>query len=366
MSGRFSPRIATYLLRRHLESLAIVALIMLSLFVVGDYLEYWRRAAGRNIDAWTVTTLTGLHIPALLEILLPAIVLGGAAYTFHRVGRHGEIVSVRASGQSWIQLVLPGVLLAGVLGTTWLAIGNPLSAFAHARLDHLEDRHFRGQTSRMAFSGAGFWIRQTGPVGDQVIHASTADPEAMLLEDVVVFRFDTEGRFRERADAKTAQLQDGEHWLLREGVTVNLEQEISPFEELQIKSSLTRANVNEGFASPEMIPLWKIPRYIALLEEYGFPSRRHQMQLHVLLALPITLIGMVLIAAAFMVPRPSTERTYLRYGGVLASGFFLYLLKDLSHAFGEATDIPIALAAWAPAVLPSIFGCAAILHFEDG
>lgn len=367
MSGRFSLRIGAYLLRRHAEGLAFAFVGLSTLLLAGDFLEYWRRAAGRDAAEWdTIAGLTILHFPALVEHFLPVIVLVGSVITFRRVARHGELVSVRAAGLSWIQLLLPGVLLALGLGGFWLAVGNPVSAATQDRLDRLEARHFRGEASRMTLSGSGFWIRQSDPDGDSIVHAATADPVDMLLEDVVVFRFDAEGRFRERINARTAQLEDSGQWRLADGVVVDAEQNTETFRTHALESGLTRSSVGEGFTPPEVVSLWRIPQYVTLLEQYGLPTRGHRMQFHSLLTTPVVLAGMVLLAAAFLVPRPGTARLGFRFSGVLAAGVLFFVLREIARAYGQATDIPVALAAWAPAAVPAAFGIAAILHFEDG
>lgn len=367
MSGRFSPRIGGYMLRRHAEGLLLAFAGLTTLLLVGDFLEYWRRAAGREAAAWdTVAGLTVLHLPALIEHFLPLVVLAGSIITFRRVARHGELVSIRAAGLSWLQLLLPGVLLAAGLGGFWLAVGNPVSAATQDRLDRLEARHFRGEASRMVLSGSGFWIRQSDSDGDSIVHAATANPADMLLEDVVVFRFDAGGRFRERINARAAQLVDTGHWQLVEGVVVDAGQNTDTFRTHFLESGLTRASVGEGFTPPEVISLWRMPQYVALLEQYGFPTRGHRMQFHGLLTTPVVLAGMVLLAAAFLVPRPGTARLGFRFSGLLAAGVLFFVLREIARAYGQATDIPVPLAAWAPAVLPAAFGVAAILHFEDG
>jgi lipopolysaccharide export system permease protein len=102
------------------------------------------------------------------------------------------------------------------------------------------------------------------------------------------------------------------------------------------------------------------------LEAGGFSGLRHRLYLHTQLAVPLLLIAMVLLAATFSL-RP------LRRGGAgislvcgVATGFLLYFLSDLISALGVSGRLPIALAAWSPAVVSCLLGTAMLLHLEDG
>ena len=179
----------------------------------------------------------------------------------------------------------------------------------------------------------------------------------MRLADVVVFRFGQGGHLDEWINADTALLDGSGNWHLRDGVVVDREREVKRATTYSIASTLDRHAINEGFTPAGMIPLWKLPQYVATLEQFGFSARVHAMQFHTLLSLPATLISMMLLGAAFMVPSLGRSAPWLRYSGTLLGGVLFYAVRDFCRSYGETTDIPVALAAWLPALLPAVFGC---------
>ncbi len=362
-----SIRISLHLLGRHAAGFGIGFAVIAALVLAGNFVEFWRRAVRRDVDdLGLVVELSLLHFPFLIEHFLPAIVLIGAMASYRQLARHGELVAVRATGMSWLSVVAPGIALAGLIGVGWLAIGNPISAATQARLDGLEARHFGQDTGRLTFLGSGFWIRQTDPIGDTIVHARTIDPATMLLTDVVVFRFAQDGRLDEWIKGRSAQLDDSANWLLQDAVVVDRLHAVHRHPEFAIASALDRSAISQGFMPAGTVPLLRLPDYVTALEEFGFSTRTHQIQFHVLLSLPVTLASMILLGAAFMVPRPGSPATWLRYSGTLVAGVLFYAMRDFCRSYGETTDMPVAFAAWLPALLPAAFGIAALIHHEDG
>ena len=362
-----SIRIWAYLARRHVAGIAIGFAVISALVLAGNFVEFWRRAVARDIgDLGLVGGMALLHFPFLIEHFLPAIVLIGAMLSYRHLGRHGELVAVRATGISWMHLVMPGIAIAAVIGAGWLFVGNPVSAATQTRLDSLEASHFGRDTGRLTLLGSGFWIRETGPAGETIVHARTIDLATMRLADVVVFRFGQGDHLDEWINADSALLDGRGNWQLRDGVVVDREREVERVKTYSIASTLDRHAINEGFTPAGMIPLWKLPQYVATLEQFGFSARVHAMQFHTLLSLPATLISMMLLGAAFMVPSLGRSAPWLRYSGTLLGGVLFYAVRDFCRSYGETTDVPVALAAWLPALLPAVFGVAAILHHEDG
>ena len=90
------------------------------------------------------------------------------------------------------------------------------------------------------------------------------------------------------------------------------------------------------------------------------------MHWHGLLALPVLLCAMVLIAATFSLRQTRRGGTvYLVIGGVI-SGFLLYFMSNVVYALGLSASVPVVLAAWSPAGVSTFLGVSLLLHLEDG
>ena len=111
---------------------------------------------------------------------------------------------------------------------------------------------------------------------------------------------------------------------------------------------------------------WELPRFISILESAGFSAVRHRLHWHSLLASPLLLCAMVLIAAIFSLRMTRRGGTLPWACAGLFFGFFLYFMSDVVFALGLSSRIPEVLAAWTPATVTTLLGVASLLHLEDG
>ena len=102
------------------------------------------------------------------------------------------------------------------------------------------------------------------------------------------------------------------------------------------------------------------------MERAGFSALKHRVHLHSVLAVPVLLMGMVLIGAAFTLrlsSRANGGGRLIAFG--IAVGLLLYTFSDVVLALGISSRIPAMLAGWAPALMALSLGSALLLHIED-
>jgi lipopolysaccharide export system permease protein len=129
---------------------------------------------------------------------------------------------------------------------------------------------------------------------------------------------------------------------------------------------MTFDRIQESFASPETISFWDLPGFIRLMENAGFSATRHRLYWHRLLAGPLLVAAMVMLAATFSLRPPRRGGAPgLIIAGVL-SGFLLYFMSNVVAALGLSSSIPVVLAAWTPAGVSTLIAITLLLHLEDG
>ena len=127
-------------------------------------------------------------------------------------------------------------------------------------------------------------------------------------------------------------------------------------ERLELKTNLRPEFVQERLARPETIPFFELPRKMQAARSFGLSANGFAMQFHSLIALPMLLVAMTLIAATVSMrfARMGQSATMI-LGGVVA-GFLLYVVSVLVKAFGTAGFVPPFVAAWIPVVVAMFFG----------
>ncbi|MEJ0018018.1 MAG: LPS export ABC transporter permease LptG [Acetobacteraceae bacterium] len=364
--------LSLYIARQFAGSVIGMLLALSGLVALFDFIELLRRSVSKQEANFTlVAEIAALRLPYVSMQVLPFAVLLGGMLCFWRLTRSSELVVARAAGVSaWEFLAAPTfcALLFGAIATTAI---SPLSSVMFGRAEALDNAYLKSGGGPLALNGGQLWLRQSDrgltPQGVAILHANGVElhGERLTASQVSVFRLDERDRLLTRIEAGRATLTEGS-WRLQNARAIRPDQMPEPPDTVILPTDLTVARVQESFASPDTLSFWTLPDFIALLDRSGFSSIRHRLHFQALLALPLFAATMGLVAAGFSM-RPA------RRGGVaqmiasgVATGFALFLVSKIAEEFGQTGALPVALAAWAPAVSGMMLAVALLLHTEDG
>jgi lipopolysaccharide export system permease protein len=362
----FVGTLARYFGLRFLTAVLLVFAGIFALVTLVDYIEMMRRAGDiPNVSAVLVAKTSFYRVPQVVERILPFCILIGAMSCYLNLSRRLELVVARSAGLSAWQFVAPALLVAFVLGLAATAIYNPVSAILQERSKRFEAELFGHTASALSRSGGTFWVGQRTDEGQAIINAVSSRDQGINLNGVSVFTFDTEGRFKQRIEARAAVLEPGV-WVLRDARVYALAVLPVKQSEFLLKTSLTPEQVRESFATPETVPFWELPQYIQIAEHAGLVAAGYRLQFQKLLARPFLLAAMVLLAAA-------VSLRFFRFGGVqkmvlsgVAAGFLLYVLSKVTEDLSKAELMHPVAAAWVPVLAGGVTGFIALLYQEDG
>jgi len=358
--------LSRYIARRFLTSIGMVFLVIVAVAFLIDIINLGDRASSREgADFGIVLGMALLRLPYIAQKVLPFAVLFGTMLTYIWLTRTNELIVTRAAGVSAWQFLLPSLLLAGVIGVFVITLFSPLSSAMIARFERLEAEYLRGQESLLSVSPGGLWLREGNANRQFVIHASQVAASGADLRDVIIFAFEGEDRFVERIDAASAALRDG-YWDLTDVMITRPDTSAQSIAHLQLPTELTVHGIQDSFASPDTMSFWALPEFIETMEAAGFSALRHRIHWHSILAVPLLLAAMVLVAATFSLRLTRRGRMGLFILAGLGSGFTLYFVSDVSLALGMSGSLPAMLSAWAPATIFAMLGCAMLFHLEDG
>lgn len=360
-----------YFARRFLGWLAVCFIGLFALIALVDLFEQTRRFADRDVAPGSILELVLLNSPQVLNQVLPLVVLLATIAFFIALARTSELIATRASGRSALGALLAPVaiiIILGVLATTTL---NPIVAATSKRYKELVQTYRSGGVSALSISSEGLWLRQGTADGQMVIRAFRSNPDGSVLFEVTILEYNRDGEPVRRTQAESASLESGE-WVLRGVKTwplargTNSEANARVSTELVLPSTLTVAQIREGFGHPSTVSIWQLNTFIAELDRAGFSSLQHRVWLQSELARPLFLIAMVLVAAAFTMRHTRFGGTGLAVLAAILMGFALYFIRTFALILGENGQLPVYLAAWAPPIASILLAFGPLLHAEDG
>lgn len=362
---RLSPTLSAYVARQYTMWFLIYFSGLVGVILLVSTVDLLDRLAARDASLGIVLRMVMLKLPYLSQEIMPFTVLFAGLSCFWKLTRSHELVITRAAGISVWQILLPVLGVATLVGILTVSLLNPLASILLGRFEQMEAKYVRNEGSTLAVSRTGVWLRQADAKGQSVIHALRATHDPLVLHDVIVFQFEDQDRFVGRIDAARAVLEPG-RWVLFDAWQTRPGDPADFAKRVEVESNLTREKILDSFAPPETISFWSLPGFIALLTEAGFSAVRHKLQFHRLLATPVLLTAMILLAATFSLrPQRRGRVALVILSGVLA-GFLLYFLSNFVFALGLSARIPVVLAAWTPAGVCMMLGVATLLHLEDG
>ena len=365
---RLNNLLSIYFSKSLLKNL-IFCLFASGLFIfLIDLIELSRRITkSNNSDFLLAIKLAMLKLPGMIIEIFPFIVLFASLSTFFYFAKRSELIVARASGVSIWHLLIPGVSLILIIGIFTIILIQPLIATSTYKFKELEAKTIRGQTSLITITENGLWLKDTGKDNNtyRIINSLGFDKDAKYLEKVIFLNHSESGQLISRYDAEKVFLRPS-YWQL-ENIWVYKNQEKTEFlKKIEIKTDLTAEQIQENFAPPETISFWNLPEFIKIAENAGFAATKHKTEFQSLLALPLFLCSMLIIAAPFSVRFIRSESiNNLILSGII-SGLLLYTFSNVIYAFGASGNIGPILSAWSPPVLAILLGISAIIFVEEG
>jgi lipopolysaccharide export system permease protein len=348
---------------RFLNAVLAVFVGAMSLVAMIDFLEMLRRTGDMaDVSALLVGKITMFRLLFVTERIIPFAVLVGAMSCYLNLSRRLELVVARSAGISAWQFITPALIVALLIGIAVTTIYNPMSAILRERSLRLEESVFKAEDG---VQGGSFWVRQRSDEGQAIISAKVSRRQGIELGGVSIFRYDEADHFRDRIEARTAELEDG-YWRLDSARIDSTGAPPAQLDTYRLKTTLTPEQVRESFATPETVPFWQLSSYIQQAENAGLAAAAYRLQYYQLLMQPFYFTSMVLLAAA-------VSLRFFRFGGItkkilggLAGGFFLFVLAKITGDMTKAGLMPPLAAAALPTLLGSVTGLLALLYQEDG
>lgn len=354
-----------YLSKRFLAAIFGVLVFLFAMIFLLDFADTTRRAGDLpHISISSIAMISFLRTPSIIEQTLPFVFLFGAIICFVNLSLRLELVVMRAAGLSVWQFLAPPLACAIGLGILAAVGFNPLSAHLKARSDLLDAKVFGSRQARD--TDKVFWIRQRSADGQAVIHALAENADDGTLTGVTIYAFDLENHFIKRLEADAAKLDKGV-WHLSKVREFQPNQEPKTLQTLDFPTYLTETQVNQNFSvSADSVSFWRLPSAIAQQGAAGLEANDYRLQYQTLLARPMLLVAMVLIAA-------TVSLRFARLGGIgamilsgIGAGFVLYVVTKMAKDLGIAGLVDPAASAWTPAVVGVLIGFTVLLNQEDG
>lgn len=365
-----TTHIEAYVLRRVGITLGAAFGLLAAVILLINFVALSRDIGQRaSVTFFDLLGLAALQTPSVMMVLLPFVFLFGTLAAFVNFNRRSELVAMRAAGVSAWRFIFPAAAAGLVIGLAAFAVLNPVTTALDREFEVARARAAGSETSE-AERRQRLWLRQPTEGGGQMtLTARSAGGPGVRLRDVSIYYYaPVQGgaqRLIRRIDAPEATLQAG-RWILPAARESLPGQPAAQPRSITLASTLNERTALQRMTRQEHVSFWGLPTQIAEARAAGLSTSAARLQWHQLLATPVMLAAMAILAAAFSL-------RLLRLGGLpllatsaIALGFIFFFINDLCGALGRAGLVWPAFAAWTPPVLALLSGLTLLCYTEDG
>lgn len=328
-----------YLSRIILHYTLLAMLVLVGLFAFVNFLEQLNDIGqgeyGLREAAWYVA----LTLPRIVYELFPLSTLLGTILGLSLLANDSELVVMRASGISVLQIVLSALKLGGLLVIATIMLGELVAP--HSETKAQRNRAAALQHNIEQQTDSGLWMRDA----QTYVSAAEVLPDLTLLR-IKIFEFNSDKKLRQLIFAESGQFKHGSWTLNKVKKTVfdaHGNANTSQMESSTWQSAITQQILSVFLVKPAQLSLWQLHRYIRHLAENQQQTAVYRLAFWNKLMLPLSTAVMIILAIPFVFVhlRSAAVGRSLFTGIMLGLGFYA-----IHKGFGY-----IALAAGVPPLL---------------
>jgi LPS export ABC transporter permease LptG/LPS export ABC transporter permease LptF len=337
-----------YVSGRYVRTAALAFVGLLALYYIGEFIELSEKISKGQATMPMVARYFYYATPKFIYIVIPLATLVAVLTTLGGLTRTNELTVLRACGTSLYRTALPMLVLALVWSGLLFALEDRVIAHSERQAEVLRNT-IRDRPQR-TFSAAN---RSWSINEDTLYHYAVFDTRTETLHQLSVFETEPEPyRLKSHTFAREVVYKDGT-WTATDG-WVRTFDENGRVRRTTFKNKELPLREPEVFGTEQVDAAFmsyaELKAYIERLDRSGFSVAQQKVELERKVAFPFVTLVMTLIAIPLGV---TTGRRGALYGIGLAIVLAVaYLLtSSLFIAFGTATLLPAALAAWATNIL---------------
>lgn len=361
--------LSRYVTKQLIVNFLIVLLAILGIILMFDTIESLRRVSGReDVGFWFTVQYAVTRITKTVEIVFPFVLMVAAMITFWRLSKNNEFVIIRSTGVSIFGFLRPLIIATFILGVCNVGLLNPIAAKMFEIHETLSYRLQSRNPNAVLFSSKGLWIREATEDGTVLLIQAKGlrqdDDKSVWMRDVMITELSDTAQIKKSYNASFATL-DGNIFRLKDVKVMEKGEPVKVLTDYSYKTSINVQRIKENFIAPEAISFWQLPDTIKFYEKAGFSARAHWMRYLSLLVSPFLLIGMLLLAAVFMLQNTLRGSAIMwRVVISIVTGFTFYFASQVVYAFGLNGYIPIGLAVVVPTLIVWLV-CTSLLIQSD-
>jgi LPS export ABC transporter permease LptG len=296
--------------------------------------------------------------PSMIYIMTPLSVLLAVLTTIGLLQKTNEITAMKATGTSIYRVIFPVFVIAAVISTALFFFDQFYIPGANQRQETIRNQ-IKGKPAQTYLRPDRKWI-----FGEHntIYYYEFFDPDQNTFANITAFQFDPATfELTSRVHASRAHWSEElKKWIFEQGwVRTFHGSAIRGFHEFDADTfpSLIEppAYFKKEVRQSSEMNYHELRTYIADLQQSGFDVVRLRVQLQKKFAYPLITLVMAILAVPFSLSA-GRKGALTGIAVALSVAIIYFVAAGLFEAMGNASQLPAAMAAWAPDLIFGLLG----------
>jgi lipopolysaccharide export system permease protein len=306
-----------------------------------------------------------LRLPDIMSFLIPFVVLMSTLTTLGRMERGNEIMAFKAAGAPYFSVLWAFLPAVGLVAVLHFVLADQIVPRTTQELIAFDLEAERARSPNKT-KDESIFVQD----GNAIVEAAVIAEEGNHLSHVRIYELDAKGNIVREIYAKDVYYDvKAETWTMNGVWTMDVSRsqatETTHTDTQPWKTQLTPAEFSDLVERPQAMSFSKLRDFVTSTQVGVRPTYFYETWLQKRVALPVSSILMILLAAPVAHSLQRRERG-LAMGVTIGFclGFLYFLTDGLVLALGETGAVPPLLAAWLPIVLFAAIGGAWLIRQE--
>ena len=323
----------------------LVLAILATVFLLLDLIERFNDVGTGSFSAFNAIQVTILNAPYLIFDLLPSTFLIGSVIAISSLIKSNELLVARTSGFTKYSMLLPLIFLSLTVSIFCLFVYQFLIPTMQTEAHKISAKTILGT----AIDSEQIWIKRKNEILS--INNISNHSQPQLIE---IFTLNEKGKINNIIRAEKAFISEQNQWLLFNVETISVNSK-------GLKKAINESLIWQGFINqneyarliipPQALSLSALINYLSNTELVSAGQNLFRSELWKKLSLPMTLMGMALIALPIAGSTASSRQQSKSnlLAGICAMLFFI--LHQTITNFDKILGWPSSLSWTLPAIL---------------
>lgn len=348
-----------YLLKEVAGNVLLVILALIAMFSFFDLIQELESLGQGSYGLGKILLFVLLSSPGHIYDVMPVAVLVGCMYSLGQFSRHSELIVLRVSGLSILNIATLLIKLGLVFTLVTFMVGELVTPYSEKMAQRMRIKATDSVVAQEFRSG--LWVKD----GNNFINVEEVLPDATLL-NIHIYEFDNNTKLSKVRNAKGGQFEN-DYWKLKAVTETVFEKEtiiINRLAEAKWNSLIRPELLNVLLVAPEKMSAWNLYSYITHLGMNKQKTTRYEVALWAKLIYPLACMVMVILALPFgFIQQRASGASAKIFVGIMLGVMYQILNRVFAH-LGLLNDWTPLFSAIMPTILFLLAGLTMLYYVE--